>query len=392
MLCSTFTIIRLPKIIAANAFQGTELVNQAAGMADDIASGFDDLWQETINNGTGTPSGIWIAMCSVGILFAVATLSFFMVEWVKNTLDGDEKRSYTEFIWVIIVITLLTNNGFFLGKTTFSIRNYINNVNSFVLENAAATYDLRANFQSVLGAQAARISMGNAIANCQQQASNPQNIVVCLEETKEDFQNAYPELFNKSGAGVPGPLNDIVQKIDRVLSSTGDAIKNGANPLEIITSPINAIIGSDIMQFVTIIMLALNGAYQWAIELSFLLTAIMAPLAVGGSLLPFGTKPIFVWLTGFFSIGMAKLSFNIIVGFAGQLMATSRASQPLFFLFTIAIFAPFLATGIAAGGGLAVLSQINRASMLYTNLAIKVSSMVLTKGFDGAARRIGGAE
>ncbi|MEO0684103.1 MAG: hypothetical protein AAFY76_03405 [Cyanobacteria bacterium J06649_11] len=35
---------------------------------------------------------------------------------------------------------------------------------------------------------------------------------------------------------------------------------------------------------------------------------------------------------------------------------------------------------------------INKASMLYTNLAIKVSSMVVTKGFDGAARRIGGAK
>lgn len=132
-------------------------------------------------------------------------------------------------------------------------------------------------------------------------------------------------------------------------------------------------------------MLALNGAYQWAIELTFLLTALLGPLAVGGSLLPFGAKPIFAWLTGFFSVGMAKLSFNIITGFAGQLMATSRASQPMFFLFTIAIFAPFLASGIAAGGGLAVLTQINKASTFYANLAIRVSSMAATGGMSRVA-------
>ena len=381
-----YQLLNIPKIIAANAFEGADLLNQAANTADGIAKGFDDLWTETINTGAASPAGGgWNSMCTVGTLFAVATLAFFMVEWTKNMLDGDEKRSYTELIWVIIVVALLANNGLLLGKATLGVRNYINNVNKFVLENAAASADLRASFQGVLEAQTARLAMGNAVNNCQQKSKTPQENVDCLKQAKQQFQSEFPSLFAKSGGNLPGPLIDIVQKIDRNISAVSDAIKNGANPLEIALSPINAAIGSEIMEFVTIIMLALNGAYQWAIELSFLLTALLGPLAVGGSLLPFGTKPIFAWLTGFFSVGMAKLSFNIITGFAGQLMATSRASQPMFFLFTIAIFAPFLASGIAAGGGLAVLTQINKASTFYTNLAIKVGSTVATGGMGGAA-------
>ncbi|MEM7552620.1 MAG: hypothetical protein AAF378_00700 [Cyanobacteria bacterium P01_A01_bin.84] len=381
-----YQLLNIPKIIAANAFEGADLLNQAANTADGIAKGFDDLWTETINTGAASPAGgVWNSMCTVGTLFAVATLAFFMVEWTKNMLDGDEKRSYTELIWVIIVVALLANNGLLLGKATLGVRNYINNVNKFVLENAAASADLRASFQGVLEAQTARLAMGNAVNNCQQKSKTPQENVDCLKQAKQQFQSEFPSLFAKSGGNLPGPLKDMVQKIDRNISAVSDAIKNGANPLEIALSPINAAIGSEIMEFVTIIMLALNGAYQWAIELSFLLTALLGPLAVGGSLLPFGTKPIFAWLTGFFSVGMAKLSFNIITGFAGQLMATSRASQPMFFLFTIAIFAPFLASGIAAGGGLAVLTQINKASTFYTNLAIKVGSTVATGGMGGAA-------
>lgn len=376
----------LPKIIAANAFEGAELLQNAASTAEGIAKGFDELWTETINTGVASPAGgVWNSMCTIGVLFAVATLALFMVEWTKNMLQGDEQRAYSEFIWVIIVVAFLANNGLLLGKATIGIRDYINNVNSYVLKNAAASADLRANFQGVLESQTARLAMGNAVHNCQQKSKTPQENIDCLKQTKEQFQAEFPTLFVKSGGGLPGPLNDIVQKIDRSISSVGDAIENGANPLEIAFSPINALIGSEIMELITMIMLGLNGAYQWAIELTFLLTALLGPLAVGGSLLPFGSKPIFAWLTGFFSVGMAKLSFNIITGFAGQLMATSKANQPMFFLFTIAIFAPFLATGISAGGGLAVLTQINKASTFYANLAIKLGSTAATGGMGGAA-------
>lgn len=381
-----YQLLNIPKLIAANAFEGADLLQNAADMANGVAEGFDELWTETINTGVASPAGgVWNSMCTVGMLFAVATLAFFMVEWTKNMLEGDEKRSYTEFIWVIIVVALLTNNGLLLGKTTLGIRNYINNINKYVLENAAASTDLRASFQGVLESQTARLAMGNAVNNCQRKSKTPQENIDCLKQTKEQFQAEFPTLFIKSGGDLPGPLNDIVQKIDRTISAVGDAIENGDNLFEIALSPVNALIGSELMEFVTMIMLGLNGAYQWAIELTFLLTALLGPLAVGGSLLPFGSKPIFAWLTGFFSVGMAKLSFNIITGFAGQLMSTSKASQPMFFLFTIAIFAPFLASGIAAGGGLAVLTQINKASSFYANLAIKVTSMAATGGMSGAA-------
>ncbi|MCC5612455.1 hypothetical protein LC612_38615, partial [Nostoc sp. CHAB 5834] len=69
---------------------------------------------------------------------------------------------------------------------------------------------------------------------------------------------------------------------------------------------------------ISLVMLAMNGSYQWGIELTMLVTAFLGPLAVGGSLLPYGAKSIYTWLIGYFSIGIGKLSFNMIVGFAGQ--------------------------------------------------------------------------
>lgn len=134
-------------------------------------------------------------------------------------------------------------------------------------------------------------------------------------------------------------------------------------------------------------MLSMNGSYQWAIELTMLVTAFLGPLAVGGSLLPYGAKSIYTWLIGYFSIGICKLSFNMIVGFAGQLISDSQADQPMFFLFTIGICAPFLATGLAAGGGLALLQQINKASETYGAIAAEAGIAIITRGVSLAKSR-----
>jgi hypothetical protein len=56
-------------------------------------------------------------------------------------------------------------------------------------------------------------------------------------------------------------------------------------------------------------------AFQWAFPHSVNLPAAHradGPFAVAGSLLSFEAKPLSVWLTGFFSLGMVLVSYNII--------------------------------------------------------------------------------
>ncbi|WP_373530128.1 hypothetical protein [Nostoc sp.] len=363
-------------LFAQSQFAGADLLEQATKTADFIAQGFNEIWDETI---TGD---VYNAMCDVGALFAVATLVFFMVEWTKKMLNGDEQRAYTEFIWVLIVVVLLANKGKVLGESTLGIRNYINNVNQIVLLKTAKGVDLRAAYQKALGVEAVRGAIGKEIENCKTSSLTPEESIKCLEDAKNRLNREYPSYFT----GSSGPFSWIVQKIDRIIQAPVDAIKSGANPLQVIFSPFSAYIGSSVIEIVSIILIGLNGAYQWGIELTMLLTALIGPLAVGGSLLPYGGRAIFTWLTGYFSVGMAKLCFNVIAGLAGQLIATSRSDQPLFFLFTIGIFAPFLATGLAAGGGLAVLQQINKASETYSSIAIDASKAVFTRGASLASK------
>ena len=62
--------------------------------------------------------------------------------------------------------------------------------------------------------------------------------------------------------------------------------------------------------------------WQWAfaniLELAMLLTGLMGPIAVAGSAVPLQGRPLWAWLTGFFSLGMAKFSYSVIVGLSSH--------------------------------------------------------------------------
>jgi hypothetical protein len=350
--------MKTPILIAD--FAAGDLLENAAGGGSLVAQGFDELWQNTLNG------GLYAALCRVGILFAVGSLVLFIVQWGKQMLNGDETKAVSELIWPLVVGLLLSNNGAILAQSTLVLRDYINSVNKFVLEFTAADADLTAAYQQALGHAAMQTAVGSAIEECRSANLSNEQVVQCLTQARTELQSKFPELFKDpdSGDSYLGAAGSwIMQELGKIDQATqeaqGDGLPGIANQ---ILSGASAAVGAILTTFVTSLLLALNNAYQWGLEFSLLLTALLGPLAVGGSLLPFGSKAIMGWLTGFFSVGIAKLSFNIILGLAGLLISTAQASQPMIFLAFIGLVAPFLATGLAAGGGIAVLLQLNKSA------------------------------
>ncbi|KYC34721.1 hypothetical protein WA1_49205 [Scytonema hofmannii PCC 7110] len=364
--------------IAANNFGGNDLLENAAAGAQLVAEGFNELWEETLDG------NLYVAMCKIGVLFAVATLTLFMVQWGKHMLNGEEQKAYPELIWPLIVIALLANNGSLLATGTLGVRNYINSVNNFVLEYTAAGANLRAAYNQAIADTNVQATVGNVIEQCRSTQLSNEESIQCLKQAEAELKARFPQIFRDPDTG--NPFADWVFKgIDKIDQAVDRA--EGSNPIE---GAINkafsgymAYIGSVFTSFATTILLALNNAYQWGIELTMLLTALLGPLAVGGSLLPFGSKPIIGWLTGFFTVGMAKLCFNIIVGLAGQLISNAEANQPMIFLLFIGIVSPLLASGLAAGGGIAVLVQITKAvewvGSASVGLSVDVAKSFITK-------------
>lgn len=353
-------------IIATDPFFGQDILENAAAGAQLVAEGFNELWQETLNG------SLYGSMCKVGQFFAIATLTLFMVELGKNWINQEDMKALSSWIWPILVIGLLANNGILLRSGTLAIRGYINTVNSDVLEFTAAGANLEVAFNRAVGNIALQQQVGAAMERCRSIPGNTQDSITCLQQAEAELKTSAPDLFKgeapDSGSWEFNPL--------QALSDAKDALDN-LSPGQIaekIGNSITSTIGSMITGFVAVILLALNNAYQWGIEFTMLLTALLGPLAIGGSLLPFGAKPIFAWLTGYFTVGMAKLCFNMIIGLCGQLIANSEQNQPMIFLLFVGLVSPILSSALAAGGGIAVWTGLGKTAAFGSEIAAGIAT------------------
>lgn len=336
---------------------GSDIIENAAAGSSLISESFNELWQQTLNG------GLYTAISSLGQMFAVATLVFFMVDLAKNWINGDDAQAFSNFIWPIIVICLLYNNGALLKTATFSMRDTINEVNNDILEYTAAEANLNESFKRAVNNIALTQKVNTALQECRSLTGGTEKSVECLNKAQQEVE----ALSSKLSANTPPsesnwenePKNWLQQAADTV-AGAGDALSAG--------------LSSAITGFATVVLLALCNAYQWGVEFSMLLTALLGPMAVGASLLPYGNKQIFALLKAFFSLGMAKLSFNIILGLCGQLVSNAEQNQPMIFLLFIGLISPLIATGIAAGGGIAIFGAVSQAAAAGTGATAQVFS------------------
>jgi len=120
-------------------------------------------------------------------------------------------------------------------------------------------------------------------------------------------------------------------------------------------------------------------AYQHSLELALIGSAWVLPIVLGATCFPGprAERAIFGWLVSFFSVGMAKLFFNLAVGFAANVAMNAIAIDAGFFKLPmyifICLFAPVISAGLAAGGGVALYrastSSIASATSALGNIA-----------------------
>lgn len=294
----------------------------AAGEA--VAQAMDKLWDDVLGG------GLYSAIANLGVFFAIGTLLIFIVQWTREMVDGDNSKAFSEMIWPLVVIILLANNAQPLAIATKGLREIINETNKTLLASTSASIQLQEAYQQVMlktgnaDAIQALIAQCNAIADPTQQAECLQNASGQAKEIEAQLDNrpawlkGFSEFFN----------TNIFQLTVRGW------------------------------------LLTFAIAFQWIVEVCMLLTALLGPLAVGGSLLPVGNKAMFAWLTGFFSVGMIKLCFNIISGLVATMVLNAENNDPMIFAFAIGILAPILSVVLAAGGGMAIFRSFSSIASL----------------------------
>lgn len=297
-----------------------DILNTAIQSQEAVATAMNELWEDIITN-----DGIYGAVASIGGLFASITLGFSVVQIVKE-LIGDDKSfiPYERFIWWAMVILLLVNNGENLARLTISGRDLIRTTNRSVLEQTVNDKTLEEYFQE------ATRGIGEAVAT-------EENIQLCAQITDPEQQQIC--------------LDDVQTSAEQSGFNVFDFLPEVPNVGEMITS--------NIEKFFILVMLALSVAFQWLIEVTLILTALIGPIAVGLSLLPVTQKAIYTWLIGFYSVGLTQLCYNIIIGMLAVLQSSEQTINKLVFTVSIGILAPVLSIILASGAGLATFGSLS---------------------------------
>ncbi len=340
MLSTPWTIFSLKAFVVAQAAgvpgireEVSRITEDGAAASDYISSQLNSLWSDVLGG------GLYAAIARLGVFFAIGTLIIFMVQWFKALVDGDNPQAFSDIIWPLLVIFLLANNGQVLANCTLQLRNIINSVNQTILTSTTGSLQLQEAYQQVQGNMGAEATLRGLEAQCASIAD-------------------------------PAQQNECIQNAGR---QAQEIANSSSNPFLGIGRQVRQFFSTNIFQLsVRGWLIAFGIAFQWIVEISMLLTGLLGPLAVGGSLLPVGQKAILAWLTGFFSVGMVKLSFNIICGLVATLIVNAESSDPLIFAFATGLLAPILSIVIASGGGWAVFSSLSSMLRFGVSAALQV--------------------
>ncbi|MGG6297770.1 hypothetical protein ACQ4M4_25540 [Leptolyngbya sp. AN02str] len=329
--------------------------NQSGTVVDLISGAWDEVWTMVIGG------ALWLALCNLGVAFGVFGLVVWTVQLFQSLLDDATAKPFSRLIVPIILCMLLVNGGALLGDVVFTFRGVINDLNAQILEVAAAGNNAEQALRDLGSYPAAESAIYDLRRRCDAITDN-EALVICLDETRAQAE-ALIDQFEEQNQTLGGDWMETLRQI--ALSAFN--VVNPAAGMAFRFMP--SIITLQVESF----LMGMQAAFQALIEVSFLLTGLLAPLSVGLSFFPMGSKPIFLWVTAFWSLGFCKICLNIVSALVAEQIARVGPSETLAFSIFVGLLAPILAFALSAGGGLAIFNGINRAAIGVTTTVARAA-------------------
>ena len=334
------------------------LIQSSIQRIEAIQKAWDDHW---INLFEST-SGLYLGINQFASIILVGTFIFFAVGWVKDAIERGIFPALTHVLWVLVIATLLYNNGAMLGAVTLGIRNVINDQTKMVLEIQVGEISMLEALNDVIVSQQAKDLIQREYASCE--AKEGQAQLTCFIDAGKRTQKILEEEYRNAGFWSTG-IKRLWARAE-AMTAEAERIMNESDTDLATDNPYMDVLARDMIQTTNQALAeSFLKAWQWAfssiLELAMLLTGLIGPIAVAGSAMPLQGRPLWAWLTGFFSLGMAKFSYNIIIGLAATVLvaAEAQSDSDLGFLLLIGVLAPILALSIAGGAGMAVFRGVS---------------------------------
>lgn len=324
-----------------------DIVDGAINGSRLVVSSFNQDWQDLVNN----QSEIYKAVVAISALCGVVFVSFWSISWYSRlTQEGFSNEILNEMVYPLLVCLMLTvNNGQLLAATSLMFRNTAINLNDKLLSITRDGITLRDAIRTTNMDQAFALSVQAQIQEClkkptqaQDEQGNPINPQeICKQEKIKQAKQKAQEYKDKYG-----------------LSS----YSNSWNPIDIGGQFVNSMVQA----LSWIIFSGLQAAFQYVVQVAFLLNAYVAPIFLVLSLFPFGGKPVYAWVSGWLALTLVLMSHSIVCGIAASAIVNASNNNPLFLQLVEAILSPILAVAMGAGAGMAAFSCFSSSARLIS--------------------------
>ena len=387
LLVSLFVVVLMAAPAAAQ-LRGGDLLQKSIDAATVSETAMDEMWDALF----ATDALLYNQLIQTATIILIIGFPFLMLAFARAAKDNDAAKTTEIIAWGLAVVILLHSNGAVLKKVTKGTRNIINAQAIALLQVQVDTLTIQDAMKDVILTEQLRGRIRNEFTECEAKEGASQ--LECMSEAADSAEALVTEYENKGF--LPAGLKRYIAAVRAQKVRYKQALAAAKDDVEERKSLNNQAVAETNALFLHSITGAGNQAilksfqnwFTYGFEFALMLTGMLGPLAVAASLIPKSPRAVISWAISIISIGVLKLSYNLVVGFAAIYASKAGVveSGSAGFLTMVSIGAPFIAVAVAGGGGAAIFFAMGKTSAMVATI-IPVGGSMAAGAISSATRR-----
>ena len=352
----------------AQQVQGGKILQESIDATKVSTTAMDEMWAEIF----ASDGALYNQVVTLATAILVVGFFFFMLSFARAMKANDLDKIMEIIVWGVIISIFLQDQGAILKRATVTARNFVNDTTKSVLLVQIGDLTIQDALQDVILTDQARERVKQAFSDCEAKEGDAQ--LACLEKGAEEAAAIVKE-YENSGFW-PAGLRRFAGNVNAINRDVKDARAKGeldskAEAFNKWDSDVSSLIwqsttNSSSREFLK----SFQNWFTFGFEFAMLLTGLLGPFAVAASLIPKQPRALVSWVIAFFSIGILKLSYNLLIGFAAVYASKSQMQDlgSSGFLLMMSMGAPLISIAVAGGGGAAIFFALGRTTAMVATI------------------------
>lgn len=370
-------IIDPTPVIAQTSVNGNDVVLGSLDQAQSVQQSFDKLWNQYLSG----PAYRYITT-TASLIAALSSVLWLTFNYKNITESFDEIlplifRFFVGPITVAILFQVQLGGYNFLAYSTLGVRNAMNTFTNQVLANLVFDVNdpVSSGLTKVYIEQLQTAGLQNCLTKSSQEERN-----ACLNQLQSDVQTALQPYLSQQWA--QDSLNQLKDKISALTQ----------NPLQAVLSKMVEAVGGFTNQTIIFAILTIvnmiSGAVTWIIEILGVLSAMVGPLAISISLMPWFSDMWQVWLKMLVGTGLVALFYKLCVGLVSTQVLFAQGPIQLIGPTALSLLSVFIISSLSNGASSAAFQSSASAGASASGTIGGAAAGLATGGIGVAARSI----